>query len=264
MKQSGQEIAVSRSHGVQERLAVVSPKVRQTRASRSLEFLSATVKSTERLGTLASDALFPDQVALLPIEDFDPIMADFARSMILFAGAGIDATLKQLLRDCLAACVDASSESRREFETHVERTLKRGDDRAIARFLVAKDARRALLDDYLASLTSTSLQSYREVAKITSALGVTVTTISREPLETLFVARNIIAHELDLLDPDVHGMTRRKRLAQEAWTIADEAYAVVLTLIEAVSNLLGEQEADPRGQLNSAGCPMPPTDRRLL
>lgn len=224
---------VLRPHEVRDRVLELKSHSGGNPTRRAVSFLLATVESTERLGALAEDALFPVDHALIPIENVDPTMADFARSMILFAGAGIDATLKQLVRDCLRHAIDNNANAAREFEKYVERALSE-DAASSARALCSPNPRDHLVDKYANSLTGGSFQSFSQIAKAASSLGVDAVSKQKSTFDRLFRERNFVAHELDLLDPEVHGMDRREKSVQDAWEMAEAAYEATLDVIEQV------------------------------
>lgn len=161
--------------------------------------------------------------------------------MILFAGAGIDATIKQLVRDCLTVALQGSSEAQLEFHKYVERCVDRDVKKWLVRAIVTDVSRDAAIDDYLESLARGSMQSMEQVRKITRALGLTFEDSQLRPMGQLFKERNIIAHELDLLDPEVHGTSRRRRTVNEAWNLADAAYVATLEIVVAAAQAIGAQ-----------------------
>lgn len=227
---------VFRPHEVRNRVLEVNSRAGRKPTRRAVTFLLATVESTERLGALAKDALFPEEHVLIPIEDVDPTVADFARSMILFAGAGIDATMKQLVRDCMRNAVDNNTSAARAFEKYVERSLQRDGAAASARALCSANPREHLVDQYVGELTGGSFQSFHQIAKAAASLGVEAVSKRKATFDRLFTERNFVAHELDLLDPEVHGMNRRGRSVQDAWVMAEDAYGATLDVIEQVGD----------------------------
>ena len=52
---------------------------------------------------------------------------DARRAMVVFAGAGLDTTVKQLIRDAIPGLVDASDQARQKFLDFTEEALKRAD-----------------------------------------------------------------------------------------------------------------------------------------
>jgi hypothetical protein len=140
---------------------------------------------------------------------------DMLRAMIVFTGAGLDTVLKQLIRDALPSLLEVSGQARQKFSAFVESTLdpqSTDASRRLARYLLAPVARNALIEDYLYDLTGSSLQSSEQVSRTLGALGIAdaVLRSQAEALRPLFIARNQIVHELDLLQPGEPGDRERR------------------------------------------------------
>jgi hypothetical protein len=100
---------------------------------------------------------------------------DLLRAAIVFTGAGLDATLKRLVRDTLVHVIGKSEQAHKKLETFAAARLGTGeiaDTKMIARYLVARDARSLLIDDYVYELSGSSLQSAEEVDNTAGALGI--------------------------------------------------------------------------------------------
>lgn len=133
---------------------------------------------------------------------------DLLRSMLVMSAAGLDASLKQLIRDCLPDLARKHESVADELEKYVQRQLRGDQDDStaalgnafLAKLLVAESLRGALLERYILSLTGTSLQSAQELAKACAALGVEPSAVGIKVanLKTIFDARNRIIHELDI------------------------------------------------------------------
>lgn len=133
---------------------------------------------------------------------------DLLRAMLVMAAAGLDSSLKQLIRDCLPDLARAHESVASELEKYVVRQL-RGDREEpesaastafLAKLLVAESLREALLERYVLSLTGSSLQSPQELAKACNALAVDPPAVGVRvaDLRPIFTARNRIIHELDI------------------------------------------------------------------
>lgn len=141
---------------------------------------------------------------------------DMLRVAIAFTGAGLDAALKQLVRDALPTVLDRSKEAHEQFRDFVERNL--GDSstsvsaRKLSSYLARGDVRGALIDNYVADLTGDSLQSSGQLFKTAKALGVADANLrkSKERLDQFFKARNQIIHELDLQHTAKQGDSSRR------------------------------------------------------
>ncbi len=81
---------------------------------------------------------------------------DLLRAAIVFTGAGLDATLKQLIRDTLPTLLDTNTQAHEKFETFAVERLGTGDiadTKMIARYLTSARPRDRLIEDYIYALT---------------------------------------------------------------------------------------------------------------
>jgi len=167
---------------------------------------------------------------------------DLLRAAVVFAGAGVDAALKQLIRDALPTLLPLSEGARSKFSTHAQRRLK--DDvggSLLAGFLTASNSREALIEDYIRTLTGSSLQSVEQVQLVAGALAITDKTLRKdiEGLRDVFVARNEIVHELDLREPSRHGDKRRRpRTIAATTTLCHDALDTTQRMINTVGLML--------------------------
>lgn len=170
--------------------------------------------------------------------------ADLLRAAVVFTGAGLDATLKQLIRDTLPQLLESSTQAHDKFESFAADRLGTGeiaDAKMIARYLTSSDPRGRLIEDYIYNLTGSSLQSAEEVQLAAGALGIDDGPLRKRitELRPLFVMRNEISHELDLQRPEKQG-DRSRRTRSMAPTIKQchEGLEVGQLVINAVCNLL--------------------------
>lgn len=169
---------------------------------------------------------------------------DLLRAAIVFTGAGLDATLKQLIRDTLPPLLESSQQAHEKFESFAADRLGTGeiaDTRMIARYLASPNPRERLIEDYVYALTGSSLQSAEEVQKSAGALGIDDQSLRRRitGLKTLFVARNEISHELDLRRPERRGdRQRRTRAIGPTANLCHEGLEAAQLIVNAVGALL--------------------------
>ncbi|HEX9775105.1 MAG TPA: hypothetical protein VGB83_05960 [Actinomycetota bacterium] len=133
---------------------------------------------------------------------------DLLRASVVFAAAGLDSTLKQLIRDGLPRLVQVDEDVRNGLETFIARQLRGepGDGEAaagrrfLAKILAAPSRLDELIEQYILDLTGSSLQSADELAKASVALGLKVAEIGidKSGLKPIFDIRNQIIHELDI------------------------------------------------------------------
>lgn len=174
------------------------------------------------------------------------VEADLYRAAIVFAGAGLDATLKQLVRFALSDLLLISEEAERNFEKFVVRTLSQGSDEVrpgpLAKLLISSSPREELLSSYLYDLTGSSLQSTEEVHRTVAAFGIKDPSLTKEikALQTLFEVRNQIVHELDLVHVREKGdRTRRTRRLATTEELCFASLKVGQLIINEVAKLLG-------------------------
>ena len=169
---------------------------------------------------------------------------DLLRAALVFTGAGLDASLKRLIRDTLPVLLESSDQAHEKFETFAADQLGTGeiaDSRMIARYLTSPNPRERLIEDYIYELTGSSLQSAEEVQKTAGALGIDDGPLRKRitGLRSLFVARNEVSHELDLQRPERQGdRARRTRSIKPTENLCHEGLEVCQLIINAVGGIL--------------------------
>mgnify|MGYP001627430969 CR=1 FL=1 len=186
---------------------------------------------------------------------------DLLRMAIVFAGAGIDATLKQLARDAIPDLAEVNGQVSAKFRDFVDRTLAPGGENAAGhRTLVsillsdAASPRAALLELYIGELVGNSLQSAEELDNICGALGISNAALRKRiaaakgprsgpagktKLRQLFEARNEIVHELDLQVPgEANQRRRRPRAIKETIDSVKEGLETAQLVINEVASIL--------------------------
>jgi hypothetical protein len=174
---------------------------------------------------------------------------DLLRAGLVFAAAGLDATVKELIRGTIVALAhsrDEENESvRKGIQTYVERRIKgelEDDDGGSARKYLARIITRPgqHIHDYVEHLTGSSLQSAGELIKAAEALGLSPAAVGiiEKDLRPIFAARNKIIHELDVdLDANTkRAQTSRKRDDMTEW--AAQLLAIAEAMITEVEKRL--------------------------
>jgi hypothetical protein len=173
---------------------------------------------------------------------------DLLRAMLVLSAAGLDSSLKQLIRDSLPNLIACTPSVRDGLETFVARQL-RGDaersaggsgNRFLARMLVSQSLRDQIIEEYIVYLTGTSLQSADELMRATTALGLQPEKAGVVPAELrpIFDARNKIIHELDVNFE--HPNRNRESRAQPKMTkMANKLLEVGERILNGVEQLLG-------------------------
>ena len=170
---------------------------------------------------------------------------DLLRAMVVFAGAGLDATLKQIVKDALPDVLRKSRTARENFEKFTVRYLCRTEDtgdeaadllpslKRIASLMAEDSPRQALIDLLVEERTNHSLQSGEELMRTVSVLGVTGFNLNTKHLNA-FVVRNDIVHEMDVQFPGEVGKRNRKQRSR------DEMYGHASALLETSICILEE------------------------
>ena len=175
---------------------------------------------------------------------------DLLRAAVVFTGAGLDATLKQLVRDTLPLLLTCNELAQSKFESFAAKRLGPGDyadARILARYLTSSDPRHRLIEDYILDLAGASLQSAEEVQLVAGALGIDKGVLRKRisGLRPLFVMRNEISHELDLLRPEKQGdRSRRSRTKDRTIKQCHEGLEVGQQIINSVGALLSRSGKD--------------------
>lgn len=167
---------------------------------------------------------------------------DLLRAAVAFAGAGIDAVLKQLIQDALSTLLDKSPAARGKLNAYAGGLPK--EEPGLAKsILSAPSADVKLREAYLEKLTKGSLQSEKELKAVRDALGIraagdfTDAWLSRH--SAFFVARNEIVHELDLRKPNGPGdPSRRYRPMKTCRDLANDALQLSAAYIRETDTLL--------------------------
>ncbi len=134
---------------------------------------------------------------------------DLLRSMLVLVAAGIDSMTKELIRNSLKIVLKKNKNAEIEFHKFVNRKLRLdaedGSFKEVQNFLtsliVADSLQDQAIAEYVLFLTSNSLQSTEEMIRAIRALGIGQDEVSvdAEELKRIFVIRNHIIHELDVL-----------------------------------------------------------------
>jgi hypothetical protein len=128
---------------------------------------------------------------------------DLLRAMLLFASAGLDSLVKQLIRDALPAVLESNEAAAEMFKIFVERRLRTGEDinlKLLAQVIGDRNPRKQLIALQVKELTSTSLQSTEELLKAGAAFDIPSNELTTDlrRLTDVFRVRNQIAHEMDV------------------------------------------------------------------
>jgi hypothetical protein len=155
---------------------------------------------------------------------------DLLRAMLIFSGAGLDSSLKQVIRASTLELFETDP----EIEKSVATLFTKIDAKDIAVYLLKPSPRHAMIEDTIDDLTGSSLQSTFELERIIGFLHLDRQKIigsAKQDTKKAFDTRNKIIHELDVSGETpaagVHFRTRRNRdeMTKQANTILRVAFA---------------------------------------
>lgn len=155
---------------------------------------------------------------------------DLMRAALMFAAAGLDSLVKQLVRDTLQTVITKDQGAHSQFTEFVHSRLKRTDStdlRFLAEAIAAERPSRHLQQQLVRELTSSSLQSKDQLLRVAAFFAIPATEVSADmgKLQQIFNARNQIAHEMDIL----LGQKNRGRRQRKVDEMKDYAAVVLET-----------------------------------
>ncbi len=163
-----------------------------------------------------------------------------------YSGAGLDSSLKQLLRDALPRLLrEPDSQASKELLAYSTRRIaatQSVDPEATAALLLAANPRDVLLTGFVEEMTGASIQSVAAVHRLASVLGMPQRHDVRAAINALrpsFEARNQVAHELDLQVPLGQGdRQKRTRTMNQTVPLIHSMLDVPQRLINNVASVL--------------------------
>lgn len=162
---------------------------------------------------------------------------DVVRSAIILTSAGLDSSMKRLVNDVGRVLITRpGTGARHEFEEYLKRELAKPN--------IAPSFREAVLDiqvadrllaHYLAERTRASFQGSSDLkVRVRQTLGIARADVGDEALTALdefFVARNKIAHDMDLKDPASHSVAREHRDPGTIASQCDQVFRIAVSII---------------------------------
>ncbi|MEV4775222.1 hypothetical protein [Microbacterium sp. LWH12-1.2] len=166
--------------------------------------------------------------------------SDLLRAAIVFSGAGVDAVLKQLVRDTLPRLLRGHAPTQERWTKFLSELSKQ--ERTVFAVLKNRSVDDALLTAYIDSLTTRSLQGHDELKNVRDALGLDEIQFSNDRLQgfrEFFDARNTIAHELDLKPSRGQGdAERRDRNMKPSLEMCDRVFLLLVDYVLATEELM--------------------------
>ena len=128
---------------------------------------------------------------------------DLLRAALVFAAAGLDSMVKQLVRDTLRTVLAKEKGAQLQFSDFVQSRLRRReplDVKYLAEALVSERPADHLAGELLRELTSNSVQSKDQLLSVAAYFAIPADEITASPneLKRVFDVRNQIAHEMDI------------------------------------------------------------------
>lgn len=132
---------------------------------------------------------------------------DLWRAMLVFACAGLDVFVKQLVKNKLPLLLegDGDKEVQDKFKEYVRRGLKKDEEEilsTVALALIDPNPRDVFLKEYIKDMTKGSLQSVKELHRVSEASGLDTKKIlngeKAKAINDAFIVRNQIIHEMDI------------------------------------------------------------------
>jgi hypothetical protein len=161
---------------------------------------------------------------------------DILRAALVMSCAGLDAALKQSIRDCLEQLLEKNKQVREGFEKFIKKRISgEGDVLGLATgakflglVLAEREPRKRLIEEYIKELTGESLQSTEEIMRTSAALGLEPKELDLDivRLKGIFLIRNKIIHELDI---DLNATKRKRKVRSQADLLENSDYVLSVT-----------------------------------
>ncbi|MDR7463609.1 MAG: hypothetical protein QN209_02805, partial [Armatimonadota bacterium] len=175
---------------------------------------------------------------------------DLLRAMVVFAGAGLDAALKQAAQDALYDVAQAQQPAREALAKFVELRFLRGEPevaalagvntKELSRLILSGDPLKVAVESLARDLSGRSLQSFEELQRTLEYFGAANLKLNTQQLRVTFENRNRIVHEMDM---DLKHRTRKRRARRR-----DEMLDHARVLLETADKIVTEVDA----RLNSS------------
>lgn len=150
---------------------------------------------------------------------------DLLRAMLVFASAGLDASVSHLGRDCASPMFDKSPKLREEVTSFAQKQLEMSSQGTKFLLDILRDTHpkldKALAQTFMKIETENSLQSPDQLLRICSFFEISNGDLTKDikGLREVFRARNLIIHEMDVnFDAQRRRRTSRRREDMVAYT----------------------------------------------
>lgn len=165
---------------------------------------------------------------------------DLYRAMLVFACAGLDVFVKEIVKDKLSRLMSVDKDVEMKFLEYVQKGLKNEKILStVALALVSHAPRDIFLSEYISSMTGDSLQSFEALCRVSNASGLDtsklLSKIKKEQIKDAFEVRNQIIHEMDInVGKNTSGTTAYRTRRQRVATAMEKHIKIVLGLAEEI------------------------------
>lgn len=171
--------------------------------------------------------------------------SDLLRAVLLFSCSGVDAVMKQLIRDTLGNIIDVDEGAYSNFKDFIEKKIKNGDEKSNSKILAeifTRDIKpkETLIEILKNELTSNSLQSAEELARVASFFN--IETMNINEIKEVFFARNQITHEMDVI-MDEDELNRRQRSEKNIIKLSNTIIKVAEHYINSINEKLSNEKS---------------------
>jgi hypothetical protein len=137
---------------------------------------------------------------------------DLLRAMLVFACSGLDAVVKQLIKDALPTIIEKHEGAESQFRDYIHSEINKNSKfstEMIAMSITSRSPREQALARFMSILGQNSLQSKDQIFQVTSFFDIPSKVVYSKPneLQEVFQVRNKIVHELDI---DLEGSNRKR------------------------------------------------------
>ncbi len=176
------------------------------------------------------------------------IEQDLLRALLIFAAAGLDAVVKQLISDCLSTILAKNDAARNMLAKYTKDiiTTKLGDAKTtnpdiLSQILLQDNPRNFIRHRLIHDLKSGSLQSRNELFRIAAHFDIPSKDLTRDYdlLDSIFKIRNVIIHEMDT-DLTLPRPNRNQRQRNDMVNHANILLDIALTFIQKTDKKLSE------------------------
>ncbi len=165
---------------------------------------------------------------------------DLYRAMLVFACAGLDMFVKQLVQTKLPDLILADKTALNKFKEYVKGGIHKDEKQmlnTVAFALIDQNPRNVFLNEYIEDMTGGRLQSVAELRKVSEASGLNTQAIfdvnKMNALKDAFIVRNEIIHKMDInVSSDNSNTTGYRKRRQRTIPVMEKHTKAILDLAQ--------------------------------